>query len=1314
MWKALPTLALATALLAAAPATWPAQAVTANGSVAALFQSGADEPLTYGFTANAIATLQALGLTSGGVALSYAIAADTVTASAPAGNTVFTFQLTAAGNWTFTLVDQLDHAAGNNENDLTINLGAIVQATDFDGDSVTGTAAGLVITVNDDTPVATAGTSVGTVDEDGVFEGTPNNGPGDGIPGGPGDFVDPNTDGDNDKSTVTGSVSALFQSGADEPLTYSLSTDTNGLTAQGLTSGGVALTYSVVGNVLTAEAGAGNTVFTFTLNGGTGAWIFNLEDQLDHPTLDGLPGDNTENDLTILLGSLIQATDFDGDTVTANAGGLVVTVNDDTPIRTGPISSGTVDEDGVVEGAADAGPGDGIAGGTGDFVDPNTDGDNDETTVTGTIAGLAEFQSGADEPLTFSLVTDTSALEAQNLTSGGVALTYSLVGNVLTAEAGAGNTVFTFTLNPGGAWVFNLEDQLDHPSLDGLAGDNTENDLTIFLGSLIQATDADGDTAPGGAVQIVVNDDTPIATAGTSTGTVDEDGVVEGIADAGPGDGIAGGPAGDGDVAGQATVATGSVAGLFQSGADEPLTYSLSGNFAALIAQDLGSGGVDLSYSLVSGASVDTVTASAPAGNTVFTFALDKTTGAWTFTLIDQLDHDPGNLENDLTIQLGSLIQASDFDGDTVTAIGSVSVLVDDDTPIATAGTSTGTVDEDGVLEGAANAGPGDGIAGGTGDVAGQAVTATGSVVGLFQSGADEPLTYGFTGTAIATLQALGLTSGGVALSYSIAADTVTASAPAGNTVFTFQLTAAGNWTFTLVDQLDHAAGNNENDLLINLGAIVQATDFDGDSVPGAAAGLVITVNDDTPIATAGTSTGTVDEDGVLEGAANAGPGDGIAGGTGDVAGQAVTATGSVVGLFQSGADEPLTYGFTGTAIATLQALGLTSGGVALSYSIAADTVTASAPAGNTVFTFQLTAAGNWTFTLVDQLDHAALNGLAGDNTENDLLINLGAIVQATDFDGDSVPGAAAGLVITVNDDTPIATAGTSTGTVDEDGVLEGAANAGPGDGIAGGTGDVAGQAVTATGSVVGLFQSGADEPLTYGFTGTAIATLQALGLTSGGVALSYSIAADTVTASAPAGNTVFTFQLTAAGNWTFTLVDQLDHAAGGQNIENDLLINLGAIVQATDFDGDSVPGAAAGLVITVNDDTPIATAGTSTGTVDEDGVLEGAANAGPGDGIAGGTGDVAGQAVTATGSVVGLFQSGADEPLTYGFTGTAIATLQALGLTSGGVALSYSIAADTVTASAPAGNTVFTFQLTAAGNWTFTLVDQLDHAAGR
>ena len=85
------------------------------------------------------------------------------------------------------------------------------------------------------------------------------------------------------------------------------------------TSGGVPLTYAVVANVLTASAG-GNTVFTFTLNPATGAWTFDLEDQLDHPTQDGQAGDDTENELTIDLGAIVQATDADGDTVTGNAG----------------------------------------------------------------------------------------------------------------------------------------------------------------------------------------------------------------------------------------------------------------------------------------------------------------------------------------------------------------------------------------------------------------------------------------------------------------------------------------------------------------------------------------------------------------------------------------------------------------------------------------------------------------------------------------------------------------------------------------------------------------------------------------------------------------------------------------------------------------------------------------------------------------------------------------------------------------------------------------------------------------------------------
>ena len=700
--------------------------------------------------------------------------------------------------------------------------------------------------------------------------------------------------------------------------------------------------------------------------------------------------------------------------------------------------------------------------------------------------------------------------------------------------------------------------------------------------------------------QLNFEDDGPAAAGLPVTALVDEDSLAGGI-DGGVGDAGLLVPAS----------ASGTVATVFTSGTDAPASYSLSNDTSGVQVFDsaatsvaLASKGETVKYDVIGntlwgyvGAAAEYVAATDRA---VFKLELTNTSdGSYTFTLLDQLDHPDtvggDNSENELLLQLGSVLKVTDKDGDSVTATAQKLVItVDDDTPIATLNQLTGTVDEDGVLEGAANAGPGDGIAGGTGDVAGEIVLVSGNISTLFQSGADEALSYSLTTNGLA---ALGLKSAGVTVTYAVAFDAVsstwllTASAGAGNTAFTFSLHATtGAYAFTLVDQLDHAPGLNENDLTIALGTAINATDFDGDTVTAAANGLVITVNDDTPIATINQLTGTVDEDGVVEGAANAGPGDGIAGGTGDVAGEIVLASGNVSTLFQSGADEALNYSLTTTGMA---ALGLTSGGVAVTYAVGFDAgsstwlLTASAGAGNTVFTFSLHAAtGAYAFTLVDQLDHAyGLN-------ENDLTIALGTTINATDFDGDSVTAAANGLVITVDDDTPIASINLLTGTVDEDGVHEGAADSGPGDGIPGGTGDVAGEIVLASGNVSALFQSGADEPLSYSLTTNG---LTALGLKSGGVTVTYATTYDAgsntwlLTASAGAGNSVFTFSVQAAtGAYAFMLLDQLDHAAG-QN-ENDLNIALGTAINATDYDGDSVTAAANGLLITVDDDSPVVT----------------------------------------------------------------------------------------------------------------------------
>ncbi|MFO3490346.1 type I secretion C-terminal target domain-containing protein, partial [Legionella pneumophila serogroup 1] len=571
------------------------------------------------------------------------------------------------------------------------------------------------------------------------------------------------------------------------------------------------------------------------------------------------------------------------------------------------------------------------------------------------------------------------------------------------------------------------------------------------------------------------------------------------------------------------------------SGADAPLTYSLNASTSGLPA--LSSGGVALTYA-VSG---NTLTASA--GSTqAFTFTLNAN-GNYSFTLLAKLDHPAGADENDITINLGSVIRATDSDGDTVTAAADGLVItVDDDTPIASANKLTGVVDEDGLAGG---------IAGGVGDVAGQAVAASGNVATLFQSGADAPLTYSLNAS---TSGLPALSSGGVALTYAVSGNTLTASA--GSTqVFTFTLNANGNYSFTLLAKLDHPAGADENDITINLGSVIRATDSDGDTVTAAADGLVITVDDDTPIASANKLTGVVDEDGLTGG---------IAGGVGDVAGQAVAASGNVATLFQSGADAPLTYSLNAN---TSGLPALSSGGVALTYAVSGNTLTASA--GSTqVFTFTLNANGNYSFTLLAKLDHPA------GADENDITINLGSVIRATDSDGDTVTAAADGLVITVDDDTPIASANKLTGVVDEDGLTGG---------IAGGVGDVAGQAVAASGNVATLFQSGADAPLTYSLNAN---TSGLPALSSGGVALTYAVSGNTLTASA--GSTqVFTFTLNANGNYSFTLLAKLDHPAGAD--ENDITINLGSVIRATDSDGDTVTAAADGLVITVDDDTPVA-----------------------------------------------------------------------------------------------------------------------------
>jgi T1SS-143 domain-containing protein len=120
-----------------------------------------------------------------------------------------------------------------------------------------------------------------------------------------------------------------------------------------LTSGGTTLTYSesssttngVTTDTLIAKAGT-TTVFTLALieNGvNAGDFTFTLSAPVDHA-----PGASDSSNTEIDFGSLIQATDFDGnfaagDTATAAAAALAVTVVDDVPENFAPVAIASAD-----------------------------------------------------------------------------------------------------------------------------------------------------------------------------------------------------------------------------------------------------------------------------------------------------------------------------------------------------------------------------------------------------------------------------------------------------------------------------------------------------------------------------------------------------------------------------------------------------------------------------------------------------------------------------------------------------------------------------------------------------------------------------------------------------------------------------------------------------------------------------------------------------------------------------------------------------------------------------------------------------------
>src|SRR5690606_17818094 len=199
----------------------------------------------------------------------------------------------------------------------------------------------------------------------------------------------------------------------------------------------------------------------------------------------------------------------------------------------------------------------------------------------------------------------------------------------------------------------------------------------------------DGPEFPA-ALPIATADPDGTPTGGNASNAVDEDGLPDGII------------GGVNDLDGEATSVSGVLGYSF--GPDGPGSFTWS--TAGLAAMGISSGGTPLIYQV----SPDGLTLSAYAGETLVFVAqvTNFLTGSYQFQLFAPLDHAAPALgdsdENDILYQFNYTIT----DGNGTPASGSLSILVDDDSPVASEGQCAvvrGLVHEDALSTG--NAEPG-------------------------------------------------------------------------------------------------------------------------------------------------------------------------------------------------------------------------------------------------------------------------------------------------------------------------------------------------------------------------------------------------------------------------------------------------------------------------------------------------------------------------------------------------------------------------------------------------------------------------------
>ncbi|MDB5537760.1 MAG: hypothetical protein JWQ65_2635, partial [Devosia sp.] len=435
-----------------------------------------------------------------------------------------------------------------------------------------------------------------------------------GLAGGNAD-LDGNADTTNDY-VYSGNLNASDPNG--DPLAFSFGQPTSPVASHGVT-----LTWTGVGTT-TLSGWAGDTlVIQAVVTNGSGAFTVTLSGPVDHPAGAG------ENELRFDLP--ITATDGRGGSAST---AISIIVEDDSP-EIGPIAQLNVSEV-----TSDA------------FAN---------TFITQTPANASlNIHWGADGAKADGLVFTTQSGTVNGLTSNGAQIAYTVVGNVLTASAGA-RDVFTVTLNSDGTYSFVLKDNIDHAP--------GSNDKLLSFG--FQATDADNDTATG-TFSVNIKDSVPVLLAGgADPGTITE------------------------SLLPQVSSIHGSL--NVDINADDKNTHveiakDAQGNY--ILPQGLSSDGVPLEYFVRTANGVDQEIVAFKQGEgvdrPVFIVAVVHP-GNFAATLFQNLDHAPGS--NTLAINLTARV----FDGDGDYVDRAFTVNVTDTVPELVGQSDTGTLAEGGL-----------------------------------------------------------------------------------------------------------------------------------------------------------------------------------------------------------------------------------------------------------------------------------------------------------------------------------------------------------------------------------------------------------------------------------------------------------------------------------------------------------------------------------------------------------------------------------------------------------------------------------------